>query len=94
MSRLIAAGAAGPCISRPAYGPIRMSTRWASTSSSPTASASSGMRPVCVHVGAWHWHGAVPTQSMSHVTVQDPGLDLDVERRDYDEVYAADLGSA
>ena len=80
MSRLIAAGAAGPCISRPAYGPIRMSTRWASTSSSPTASASSGMRPV-------------PTQSMSHVTVEYPGLDLDVERRDY-EVYTADLGSA
>jgi len=30
---------------------------------------------------------------MSHVTVEDPGLDLDVERRDY-EVYTADLGSA
>ena len=35
----------------------------------------------------------VPTQSMSHVTVEYPGLDLDVERRDY-EVYTADLGSA
>lgn len=43
--------------------------------------------------GAWHWHGAVPTKAMSHVTVEFPGLDLDVEPGDYDEVYTADLGS-
>ena len=43
--------------------------------------------------GAWHWHGALPTKAMSHVTVEDPGLDLDVERRDYDEVYTKDLGT-
>lgn len=43
--------------------------------------------------GAWHWHGAVPTQPMTHVTVEEPGLDLDVERRDYDEVYTDDLGT-
>lgn len=43
--------------------------------------------------GAWHWHGAVPTQSMTHVTVEEPGLDLDVERGDYDEVYTDDLGT-
>ncbi len=42
--------------------------------------------------GAWHWHGATPTTAMSHVTVEDPGLDLDVERRDWDEVYTTDLG--
>ena len=43
--------------------------------------------------GAWHWHGASPTTAMSHVTVEDPGLQLDVERRDYDEVYTPDLGA-
>ena len=43
--------------------------------------------------GGWHWHGALPTAAMSHVTVEDPGLDLDVKRRDYDEVYTTDLGS-
>lgn len=43
--------------------------------------------------GGWHWHGAVPGQAMSHVTVEDPGLNLDVERRDYDDVYTPDLGS-
>lgn len=43
--------------------------------------------------GGWHWHGATPTRAMTHVTVEDPGLDLDVERRDYDEVYTADLGT-
>ncbi len=30
---------------------------------------------------------------MSHVTIEAPGLDLDVERRDYDEVYTEDLGT-
>lgn len=43
--------------------------------------------------GAWHWHGALPSEPMSHVTVEDPGLDLDVPRGDYDEVYTPDLGS-
>ena len=43
--------------------------------------------------GGWHWHGALPSASMSHVTVEDPGLDLDVERRDYDEVYTTNLGA-
>lgn len=42
--------------------------------------------------GAWHWHGAVPTQAMTHVTMET-GIDLDVERRDYDEVYTDDLGT-
>jgi len=43
--------------------------------------------------GAWHWHGASPTQAMSHVTVENPALDLDVERRDYDDAYTTDLGT-
>ena len=44
--------------------------------------------------GAWHWHGATPTTAMSHVTVEDPGLDLDVEQRDYADVYTDDLGAS
>lgn len=43
--------------------------------------------------GGWHWHGATPTAAMSHVTLEDPGLDLDVERRDWDDVYTEDLGN-
>ena len=43
--------------------------------------------------GAWHWHGATPTTAMSHVTVEDPGLDLDVEQRDGAEAYTDDLGA-
>lgn len=43
--------------------------------------------------GGWHWHGALPTKAMSHVTVEDPGLDLEVERRDWDQVYATELGA-
>ena len=42
--------------------------------------------------GAWHWHGATPTSAMSHVTVEDPGLDLDVEQRDWADAYPPDLG--
>lgn len=42
----------------------------------------------------WHWHGALPSEAMSHVTVEAPGLDLDVEPRDYDEVYTKDLGKS
>lgn len=40
----------------------------------------------------WHWNGATPTTSTYRVTVEGPGLDLDVERRDWDEVYTDDLG--
>ncbi len=43
--------------------------------------------------GGWHWHGALPTKAMSHVTIEAPGLDLDVERRDWDEAYPPDLGA-
>ncbi len=44
--------------------------------------------------GAWHWHGALPGSAMSHVTVETPGgIDLEVERRDWDEVYTPDLGA-
>ena len=43
--------------------------------------------------GAWHWHGATLGAAMSHVTVEDPGLDLDVEQRDWAEVYTDDLGA-
>ena len=45
--------------------------------------------------GGWHWHGATPTTAMSHVTVEgeNAGLDLDVERLDWDEVYTDDLGT-
>lgn len=45
--------------------------------------------------GGWHWHGATPTAAMSHVTVEgeDAGLDLDVERRDWDDTYGTDLGT-
>ena len=44
--------------------------------------------------GAWHWHGATPTSAMSHVTVEDPGLDLDVEQRDWADAYTPDLGAS
>lgn len=40
----------------------------------------------------WHWHGALPSTAMSHVTVEDPGLDLDVEQRDWEQAYPSDLG--
>jgi quercetin dioxygenase-like cupin family protein len=42
--------------------------------------------------GGWHWHGATPTTAMTHVTIEDPGLDLDVERGNWDEAYTPDLG--
>ena len=42
--------------------------------------------------GGWHWHGATPSTSMSHVTIEDPGLDLDVDRGNWDEAYTEDLG--
>lgn len=40
----------------------------------------------------WHWHGALPGTPMTHVTVEAPGLDLNVDLRDWDEVYTDDLG--
>lgn len=42
---------------------------------------------------AWHWCGATPTSAMSLVTVEDPGLDLDVEQRDWADAYVPDLGT-
>ena len=44
--------------------------------------------------GGWHWHGAVHSHAMTHVTVEQPGdFDLKVDRRDYDTTYDADLGA-
>ncbi len=43
--------------------------------------------------GGWHWHGALPSTAMSHVTIEDPGLELDVEQRDWADVYHGDLGT-
>lgn len=44
--------------------------------------------------GAWHWHGALPGSAMSHVTVETPGgIDLEVERRNWDEAYPSNLGA-
>jgi quercetin dioxygenase-like cupin family protein len=40
----------------------------------------------------WHWHGALPGESMPHLTVEAPGLDLSVEQRDWEQVYTDDLG--
>jgi len=43
--------------------------------------------------GAWHWHGATPGSAATHVTFEAPGdFDLDVDRRDWDDTYPADLG--
>ena len=44
--------------------------------------------------GTWHWHGATPRIAMTHVTVETPGdFDLDVERRNWEEVYRPELGA-
>ncbi|MEP6698004.1 MAG: cupin domain-containing protein [Pseudonocardiales bacterium] len=43
--------------------------------------------------GGWHWHGATSTTAMTHVTMEHPGLDLDVEQRNWDEAYTDDLGA-
>ena len=44
--------------------------------------------------GTWHWHGAAPGAAATHVTFEVPGdFDLDVERRDWDDTYGADLGT-
>jgi quercetin dioxygenase-like cupin family protein len=43
--------------------------------------------------GTWHWHGATPGASMTHVAFESPGdFDLDVERRDWDNSYDSTLG--
>jgi quercetin dioxygenase-like cupin family protein len=42
--------------------------------------------------GEWHWHGATPTSSMTHVTTQMPGpdaVDWEVEERDWATDYDA-----
>jgi len=44
--------------------------------------------------GAWHWHGATPATAMTHLTVEQPGdFDLDVDRRDWEITYGAELGA-
>ena len=44
--------------------------------------------------GAWHWHGAVPGEGMTHVTFEAAGdFDLDVEQRDWDDAYPSGLGA-
>ena len=44
--------------------------------------------------GAWHWHGAAPATAMTHLTVEKPGdFDLDVDRRDWEITYGAELGA-
>ncbi|CAN5636785.1 hypothetical protein BH20ACT1_BH20ACT1_09400 [soil metagenome] len=40
--------------------------------------------------GEWHWHGAAPDSTMTHVTVQSSasgGIDWDVEERDWADDY-------
>jgi quercetin dioxygenase-like cupin family protein len=34
--------------------------------------------------GRWHWHGAVRSSPMTHVTVQPPGIEMDIPQRDWD----------
>jgi mannose-6-phosphate isomerase-like protein (cupin superfamily) len=44
--------------------------------------------------GAWHWHGATPGHSATHVTFEAPGdFDLEVEQRDWETNYDTDLGN-
>ena len=42
--------------------------------------------------GGWNWNNATLTTSTYRVTAKGPGLDLDVERRDWDGAYTDDLG--
>lgn len=45
--------------------------------------------------GEWHWHGATPTSSMTHVTVQIQGpdeIDWDVDQGDWDDGYDVSPG--
>lgn len=46
---------------------------------------------VAVMPNEWHWHGATPTSSMTHVTVQlsSDAIDWDVEERDWADDYGA-----
>ncbi|MGH9224942.1 MAG: cupin domain-containing protein [Acidimicrobiales bacterium] len=46
---------------------------------------------VAVQPHEWHWHGATPGSTMTHVTVQVPGadsVDWDVDERDWATTYA------
>lgn len=45
---------------------------------------------VVAHAGEWHWHGAAPDASMTHVTVQMTGpdsIDWDVDEGDWAAGY-------
>lgn len=43
---------------------------------------------IAARPGEWHWHGATPDSSMTHVTVQPGGtIDWDVEEGDWAEGY-------
>ncbi len=45
---------------------------------------------VTIPAGVWHWHGATPDSGLCHVTIQQRGTsDWDVDRKDFDEGYAA-----
>jgi hypothetical protein len=42
----------------------------------------------------WHWHGALPGTSATHVTFEQPDdFDRNVDRRDWDSAYPRDLGA-
>ncbi len=42
---------------------------------------------------SWHWHGATPGMPASYVSFeQDGDFDTEVDRRDWDDSYAPDLG--
>ena len=60
-----------------------------------TSSGRQAVRPgdvVATMPGEWHWHGAAPGRSMTHITVQvaDDPIDWDVDERD----WASDIGGA
>jgi quercetin dioxygenase-like cupin family protein len=43
---------------------------------------------IAARPGEWHWHGATPDSSMTHVTVQPGGtIDWDVDEGDWAEGY-------
>lgn len=46
--------------------------------------------------GEWHWHGAAPDSSMTHLTVQVAGdpVDWDVDERDWADGYAGEAPEA
>ncbi|WP_426502745.1 cupin domain-containing protein [Dactylosporangium sp. McL0621] len=44
--------------------------------------------------GTWQWHGAVPSEAMTHVTFEAPGdFDTNVDRRDWNTTYPDTLGA-